>query len=220
MSTFHRWYTFTYTFTPRFDENLSDFPSISLNVPCQDANTINRREAFVSGMSNFLILKRIRDMHMRTRARGYRSACNWKSQIFLESISTCKRRRAFCIWQPGHTISGPALDKTIVSTGNLGLCFNLKKKHRERHWLRCAVILVFIASRDCWKCQLKGWELYVHPRCYGYPGQTSATRIIHAITYNLEKSKSVRTRFDKKKGHPAQYSSCSPKRLIYRLHET
>jgi len=83
-------------------------------------------------MSEFLMLKRMRDMHMHMRTWGYSwSARDGKSSAtnFFQSRSSNVAAR----FASGTiSIAEPALDKTIVLTDNLGLCFNLKE-HRVLH---------------------------------------------------------------------------------------
>lgn len=157
-------------------------------------------------------------------ARGHENTAevhateNRETQIFPSDLDL---QTSFCIWQPRYNLGStePALGKTIVSTGNLGLCFNLKE-HRVRHWLHCTVILVFIASRDWWRCRIAGREGVVRapPAAMDTGVRLATTCIIHAITYNLEKSKSAQTRQEKKDTRTI-FRLAVIGRLIYRLHE-
>lgn len=94
--------------------------------------------------------------------------------------------------------------KTTVSTGNLGLRFNLKE-HRIRRWLHCTVILVFIASRDWWRCRSGGGGRSVHPA-----SMDIGVRLVRPALYTPSRiiSRRVRARGHgrQEKKAPAQYS--------------
>lgn len=125
-----------------------------------------------------------------------------ESHKFFSVILIFKRRFAS---GSRDTISrSPALGKTIVSTGNLGLCFNLKE-HRVRHWLHCTVILVFIARLVEVSARR---ERVVRAPHYGYRVRLVRPCIIHAIMYNLEKSKRAQTRSARKKRHLHNIPTC------------